>query len=197
MATTLDDLRSALSGETVDEISRKIGANPAQTKTAIDQALPVLLGALGKEAADPDRRQGLHQAIREDHDGTLIDNLGAYLRGEMGGRAANGDGIVNHVLGDRRETAVQALSAKSGLDLGMIAQLLPLLAPIVMGMLGKKERSGNLSMDDMADALGGDTARAAQEQPDLGDLLGSILGGGQSGGKGGIGDFLGGILGGR
>ena len=196
--SVLEDLRSRLSGDTVNDISRRIGADPAQTKQAIDKALPMLLAALGKEAADPQRSAGLKQAIREDHDGSVIDNLGAYLSGQMSGRATNGEGIVNHVLGDRREPAVQALSSKSGLDLGAIASLLPLLAPIVMGMLGKKERSGGLSLDNINDTLGRDTQRAANEQPDLGDLLGSVLGGGSGSEKGGgLGDMLGSIFGKR
>jgi hypothetical protein len=155
----------------------------------------MLLAALGKEAADPQRRTGLQQAIREDHDGSVIDDLHGYLSGQTSGRATDGEGIVNHVLGDRKQPAVQALSQKSGLDLGMIASLLPLLAPIVMGMIGKKGRSGGLSLDSITDVLGNDTRRAA-ESPDIGDLLGSVLGGGQSG-QGGIGDVLGSILGKR
>ena len=196
-SSVLDDLRSHLSGDTLNEISRRIGADPQQTKTAIDGAIPVLLAALGKEAADPDRRAGLQQAIREDHDGSVIDNLPAYLNGQLSGRATNGQGIVNHVLGDRQQTAAQALSGKSGLDLSTIMSLLPLLAPIVMGMLGKKERSGGLSFDNIADALGGDTQRAANDSPDIGDLLGNVLGGQSGEGKGGIGDVLGSIFGKR
>ena len=197
-SSVLEDLRAQLSGDTLNDIGRRIGADPAQTKTAIDAALPMLLAALGKEAADPERATGLKQAIREDHDGSIIDNLGAYLSGQMSGRATNGEGIVDHVLGDRREPAVQALSGKSGLDLGAIASLLPLLAPIVMGMLGKKERSGGLSLDSITDTLGSDTRRATDEQPDLGDLLGSVLGGGSGQGQGGgIGDVLGSIFGKR
>jgi len=197
-SSVLDDLRSQLSGDTVNEISRRIGADPQQTKTAIDGAIPVLLAALGKEAADPDRRTGLQQAIREDHDGSVIDNLQAYLNGQMSGRSTDGQGIVNHVLGNRQQPAAQALAGKSGLDLSTIMSLLPLLAPIVMGMIGKKERTGGLSFDNIADALGGDTQRVANDSPDIGDLLGSVLGGEQSGeGKGGIDDVLGSIFGKR
>ena len=198
-SSILDDLRSHLSGDAVNDISRRIGADPEKTKAAIDGAIPMLLAALGKEAADPSRRAGLHQAIQEDHDGSIIDNLQGYLSGQMGGRAADGQGIVNHVLGDRQEPAVQALAGKSGLDLGTIASLLPLLAPIVMGMIGKKQGSGGLSMDSITDVLGGDTQRAATESPDIGDILGSVLGGGQgqAGGAGGLGDVLGSIFGKR
>ena len=193
----LDDIQSTLSGDTVGQISRKIGADPVQTKAAIDQAIPMLVAALGKEAADPERRAGLQAAIEEDHDGSVVDNLPAYLAGEMSGRAANGEGIVNHVLGDRKDPAVQALAGRSGLDLGKIASLLPLLAPIVMGMLGKKERSGGMSFDSITDILGGDTQRAATNSPDIGDLLGSVLGGSAGGQGGGIDDLLGSILGKR
>ncbi len=196
-SSVLDDLRSRLSGETVDEIGRRIGADPASTKQAIDAALPMLLAALGKEAADPERSAGLKVAIQQDHDGAVVDNLGAYLSGQMSGRATNGEGIVNHVLGERREPAVQALSSKSGLDFGTIASLLPLLAPIVMGMLGKKTGSGGLSLDNITDVLGNDTQRAANELPDLGDLLGLVLGGGSGQGQGGIGDVIGSIFGRR
>jgi hypothetical protein len=196
-SSVLDDLRSQLSGETVSNISRRIGADPEQTKTAMDGAIPMLLAALGQEAADPERRAGLQQAIQEDHDGSVVDDLPAYLNGQISGKATNGQGIVNHVLGERQEPAAQALAGKSGLDLSAIMSLLPLLAPIVMGMLGKKERSGGLSIDNMADALGGDTRRAVNDSPDIGDLLGSVLGGQGEGTTGDIGDLLGSVVGKR
>ena len=200
-SSVLDELRSHLSPDTVDQISRRIGADPQQTKAAIDGAVPLLLAALGKQAADPDRRSGLQQAIRDDHDGSIVDNLQAYLDGQLSGRATDGQGIVNHVLGDQQQPAAQALAGKSGLDLSSIMSLLPLLAPIVMGMIGKKERSGGLSFDTITDVLGGDTQRAAGESPDLGDLLGSVLGGGQGNragqASGGINDVLGSIFGKR
>ena len=200
MATTrtsvLDDVHSALSGGTVDDISRRIGADPGRTRTAIDSAIPLFVAALGKEAADPARRSGLEQAIREDHDGSVVDDLPTYLSGGMSGRATDGDKIVGHVLGDRRDSAVQALAGRSGLDLNAIASLLPLLAPIVMGILGRKQRSGDITLDSITDVLGGDTQRATDDSPDLGDLLGNVLGGG-NGKSGGIGDVLGSILGGR
>ena len=197
-SSVLDDLRSQLSGETVSNISRRIGADPQQTKTAIDGAIPMLLAALGQEAADPDRRVGLQEAIQEDHDGSVVDDLPAYLNGQLNGKATNGQGIVDHVLGERQQPAAQALAGKSGLDLSTIMSLLPLLAPIVMGMLGKKQRSGSLSFDNIADALGGDTRRAASDSPDIGDLLGSVLGGqGTEGSTGDIGDILSSVFGKR
>jgi hypothetical protein len=59
----LDTLNQALGDDTVSEISQRIGTQPDQTRSAIQQALPVILGALGQEAADPSRAPGLSLAI--------------------------------------------------------------------------------------------------------------------------------------
>jgi len=59
----LDTLNQALGDDAVSEISQRIGAQPDQTRSAIQQALPVILGAVGQEAADPSRAPGLHKAL--------------------------------------------------------------------------------------------------------------------------------------
>jgi len=195
MSSLLDTLNQALRGESVDAISGRIGTDPQHTRSAIQQALPLIVGALGQEAADPQRASGLRKALAEDHDGSVVDNPQAYLSGRMASKATNGQAILDHVLGDRQPAAHQALAGTSGLDIGKIASLLPLLAPLVMSVLGKRQRTGGVGSDDLASVLGGETKRAAEGSPEIGDLLGSVLGGGQR--KGGVDDLLGSILGGR
>jgi hypothetical protein len=177
MSSLLETLNQALGADSVDEISQRIGAQPDQTRTAIQQALPVILGALGQEAADPQRAPGLQQALAEDHDGSVVDDPQAYLAGAMPSKATDGQAILDHVLGDRQGAAHQALSSKTGLDMSKIASLLPLLAPIVMSLLGKQQRSGGTGAGDLGSILSGETNRAAGASPDIGDLLASVLGG--------------------
>lgn len=195
MVSVLDTLNQALGDDSVDAISRRIGAHPDQTRTAIKQAFPMIVGALGQEAADPQRAAGLQKALAEDHDGSVLDDPRAYLSGGMAGKATNGQGVLDHVLGDRQQAAQQGLAGTSGLDVGRFASLLPLLAPLVMSLLGKHQHSGGIGSGDLASVLGGETKRAAEASPEIGDLLGSVLGDGQ--GKDGVGDLLGSILGGR
>jgi hypothetical protein len=176
MSSLLETLNQALGEDSVHDISRRIGAQPDQTRSAIQQALPVILGALGQEAADPQRAPGLQQALAEDHDGSVVDDPQAYLAGAMQQKATDGQAILDHVLGNRQEAAHQALSSKTGLDMSKIASLLPLLAPIVMSLLGKQQRNGGTGAGDLGSILSGETNRAAGASPDIGDLLGSILG---------------------
>ena len=176
MADLTDALNQLLVGQT-GTISQRIGADETRTQTAVQVAIPALLAALRREADSP----GLRQAIRQDHDGAIIDQLGDYLGGtsSLSPRTTNGAGILEHVLGDRQGDMARALSAKSGLDLGSIMQLLPLLAPILMGMLGRKSGSGSsggggFSLDDLGSILGGETEAARNQNPDIGDILDSF-----------------------
>ena len=134
--------------------------------------------------------------------GSILDDLSSYLNGtaNLSPRTTNGAGILDHTLGDRQETMQRALSAKSGLDMSTIMRLLPLLAPIVMGMLGKRGKSsggggtGGFSLDDIGDLLNREKQDARSKNPDIGDILDSFGKGSGAGSKsgGGIGDVLGG-----
>jgi hypothetical protein len=196
-------LQSLLDGQ-VDRIGRQIGADPNQTRRAINTALPTLLAAL-----DDDRQRdgsGLRQALATDHDGSILDDLPGYLDGTAGlsPRTTNGAGILRHSLGDRQSDIAQALGAKSGLSAGSIGSLLALLAPIIMGMLGRQGRSGGSSgsgggfnFDDIGDLLNREKSDARSSNPDLGDILDKFSKGGKSGSSGGgIGDVLDSFLGG-
>ena len=198
MAELTDSLNQLLEGR-ADKIGQRIGADGAQTRSAINAAVPALLAAL---SADADRGGGLQQAIQRDHDGSIIDQLPAYLDGtaQLSPRTTNGAGILEHTLGDRQPQMQQALSAKSGLDLGSIAKLLPLLAPIVMGMLGKRGGgsggSGGLGLDDIGDLLNREKTDARSKNPDIGDILDSFNPKHSSKStSGGLGDMLDSVLG--
>jgi hypothetical protein len=201
MAELTDSLNQLLEGR-ADEIGQRIGADGAQTRSAITAAVPALLAAL---SADADRDGGLKQAIQRDHDGSIIDQLPAYLDGtaQLSPRTTNGAGILEHTLGDRQPQMQQALSAKSGLDLGTIAKLLPLLAPIVMGMLGKRGGasrgsggSGGFGLDDIGDLLNREKTDARSKNPDIGDILDSFgTKGSSKSTSGGVGDMLDSVLG--
>ncbi len=188
MTVNADMLQQMLSSQ-ADQIGAKIGADPAQTQQAISAALPALLAGLQQQAAPG---TGLQQAIERDHDGSILDNLSGYLNGtaNLDPRTTDGNGIIEHVLGDRQQPVAQALSSQTGLSSSTIMQLLPLLAPIVMGLLGRQARTTGSDQGggfgDLGSILGG-----------LAGGMGGLGGGGAAGGSGGLGDLLGGILGGN
>lgn len=103
--------------------------------------------------------------------------LGSILGSVLGGgqsKATNGAGILGHILGDRQDAAAQAVSQRSGLDMGSVLKLLPILAPILMQVLGKVKNTNGLGAGDLAGVLGG-AAQQHSQQSGIGGMLSGIL----------------------
>ncbi len=161
----------------LDQISARVGADPAQTRGAIQDAVPMLLAGLERNAADPDGARSLQAALAGDNHASVLDDLDGYLAGTHHGKAADGAGILGHIFGDRQEPAAQALSQRSGLSGGGILQLLATLAPLVMGMLGKRTSgtSGG-GFPDLGQILGQQRQQAQTGGTDMGAILEQAFG---------------------
>lgn len=175
---TLQDLIGQEQGnEAVDQISQRLGANHTTVNSAIQMALPMILSGLARNASDSQGAQRLNQAIEQDHDGSLLENLMGYLGGgdqePQASRQTNGIGILEHIFGNRQTEIAKEVSQNTNLDMGQVAQLLITLAPIVMGYLGKKKQEKNLDSGGLSDWLGG--KREQIEQSPQGGLINSIL----------------------
>lgn len=186
----LEMIQGQLSPGAVQQIGRRIGAEPAQTNQAISAALPLLVAAMARNASDPAKAQGLARALDEDHDGGLLDDMSGFL-GAPQGRAADGNGILKHVLGNRRGAVEQQLGRGTGLGAGQMAQLLPLLAPLVMAALAKAKRQRGLDAGGLAGVLGGEQAQIQQRAPGLMGTLSGLL---DRDGDGSAMDDIGGML---
>lgn len=161
---SLQDLLGAQQGsEAVASISSTVGADNSMVNTAIQMALPALINGLANNASTPEGAESLNAALEQDHDGSMLDNLGGLAGMIFGGQqaatppppAANAGGILGHILGANQGAVAQDVSNKSGLNIGQVAQILMILAPIVMGYLGREKRQQNVGADGLGGLLGG------------------------------------------
>lgn len=200
----MDIFQSQLSDEALGQISEHIGAEKEQTATAANGIFASLLGGLANNASSEEGMSGIMGMLDRDNDGSVLDDIAGMIGGVMGGgqQADNNMGILGSILGDRQEAAVQQVSQSSGLNIGQVMKLLPILAPIVMGVLGRAKNQGNLGLGDLAGILMGSAQNA--QQGGFGDLIGSVLGGVMGGNNqqeqapqqgGGMDDMLGSVLG--
>ncbi len=135
----LSAILSRLDSNALQAIGRQTGASPDQTRAALASAIPILMNALAKNSSSAEGASALQNAINRDHDGSLLDNLGGFLTNPA---AANGAGILRHILGDRQQNVVNYISSDSGLNSSAVIRILEIAAPIVMGFLGKKNSTG-------------------------------------------------------
>ncbi len=172
MPDLLETLTKTLSGSALQQISSRIGADEGSTSNAIAGALPILMGALDRNSDKPGGAEALLGALSRDHDGGILDNLSGLL-GDSGGGA--GEAILGHVLGGKRKSVETGLGRASGLDAGAVAKLLPILAPVVMGMLGREQRKKGLDARGLSDLLTGQRQQAEERDPDAMGVLGNLL----------------------
>lgn len=206
-ASLTDELLSQLQGAPLQQIAEQLGTNPSQAQSAVAAALPMLLGALGRNAAQLQGAADLFGALQRDHvgratgGGGLGDLLGSVLGGMGGGgvgASADGASILGHIFGGNQQRAEAGLGQATGLGANA-GQLLQILAPIVMAFLAQRTQAGGMDAGSLGAVLGREHAQVRQQGGVGGDLLGSLLD--QDGdGQVGLGDLIklgGGLLGGR
>ena len=188
--SVLDLVMNSLGGRAKEQVSRRIGADERSTEQALGAAVPLLLQALQRNAQRPEGADALAGALERDHDGSLLDNLTGFLQQPEQG---NGAGILGHVLGGKRRTVETGLAKSTGLDSSQVGNLLEMVAPIVLGALGKKKRQDDLGAGGLGDLLGRERERVARREPQAADLLTSLL---DQDGDGSVLDDIAGKLGG-
>lgn len=169
MSTMTQDLLAQLDGAPLQQISRQLGIDQSQAAGAVGAALPLLMGALGRNASQPQGAEALFGALQKDHagGGGIGDLLGAVLGGAQS-RQTDGAGVLGHIFGGQQARAEQSLGAATGLGGDRAGQLMKILAPIVMAYLAKRMFSGNSSGGGQTMSLGGGNPTA--------DILGAVLG---------------------
>src|SRR6186713_662950 len=138
MSSILDELASQLGPDTLHQMSRQIGASPQQTASAVETALPLLLGQLERNASTPTGANALLGALDRNHDGSILDDLAGFLGG---GPSASDTRSVDHIFGNKKGTVENAVARRSGLDGAQVMKLLAMLAPLLLGILGKHSRA--------------------------------------------------------
>lgn len=191
------DLEDILKNVPIGDIAKKFGVSEDVARQAVSEGGAALLGGMAQNAKSESGSAAIEKALSK-HGGFT----GAATVSEID--EADGEKIVAHVFGDNKQNVAAALTGgdkTAGIDFG---KLLPIIAPIIMGLLAG-QKQGSASQGGIGDLigglLGGGNSKGGASSGGLGDILGGLgglLGGGQqSGDGGGLGGLLGGLLGGK
>jgi hypothetical protein len=161
-----------IAGAAAGQLASRLGISESAAQSAVQLAIPLLLAALARNASEPQGAQELHQAVASDHDGSILDNLAGYLGNP---EAANGAGILGHVLGGQRSAVESSLAQATGMDQSSAGSLLEMLAPMVMGAVGREQQQNGLDSQGLSQYLGEQQQQAQSANPDLMGRLSSML----------------------
>ena len=162
----LDELAAHLGPDAIQNLSRQLGTDTAATSSAISMMIPILLGGLTKNAATAEGAASLDTALTA-HDGGILNNLGGLSRVARGGMGA---AILGHILGSRRAPVEQGVARATGMDAQQVGQLLMMIAPVVMGVLGRMKQQNNVGADQLPEVLGQASLSMTRDSPAVGEL---------------------------
>lgn len=156
MSQLFDAITQELTDDRVAMMSRSINADPDQTRQAISAVMPVLVGALSRNTTTAEGTQSLHQALAKDHDGSFLDQFSTILGGsnpsEVPGvsrKTLSGSAILDHILGAQKGRVETGVSRATGLSTAQSMKLMLMLAPFLMGVLGRLRKTRELSPDEL------------------------------------------------
>ncbi|MCK0191168.1 DUF937 domain-containing protein [Arenibacter sp. F20364] len=209
MSGLLDLLSSPMGKQLISGVSGQTGQPENKTADVLSMAMPLLLGAMKKNVSSAQGAEGLMNALSSKHDGGLLDDLGGLFGGGVDQSVIkDGAGILGHVFGGKQSNVENALSEKSGVDAGTVAQILKIAAPLVMAYLGRQKAQSNVSDANGLNSLLGSMLGGQPEQNQslittlldadgdgsvLDDVAGMVMGTGKK--KSGLGGLLGGLFG--
>lgn len=209
MASILDLLSSDMGKQLISGASAQTGQPEDKTANVLSMALPVILGAMQRNAASPQGAQSLNNALEDNrHDGSILEQLSGLLGNGADSNLLNdGAGILKHVLGGNQLNVEQNISKTSGVDAGSVAQIIKMAAPILMSVLGSQKRKDNVGESGIGELLGSVLGKNTDHDQSLlttlldangdgsviDDVAGMVMGGNKK--KGGLGGLLGSLFG--
>lgn len=194
----IDLLTGNTSNQVAVQAENKFGISKNQIIALLAVAAPLIISYLRNKSQDSKEAEALNNALDKDHNGSILDDAS-----QVEARQAEGGSILSHIFGNDKQNVENQLSQNTGISIDKIGPVLAMLAPVIMGYIGKEKQQNNVGAGGLGDLLGGILGNAsnqaqAQQSSPLNDILGSVLGGGgqaQSSGNP-LNDILGSVLGG-
>ena len=170
-------LQDQMGSTVVEQASKFLGESGANTTSGINALLPSLLGGLiGKGSTESGASGILDMITKGNHDGGIMDSIGSVFGGGSStSNMMNAGSLLTSALfgGSKLGSVLDIVTKVTGMRRSSSSSLMNLLAPVVMGMIGKQVKSGGLNASGLMNMLMGQKDHVASALP---AGMGSILG---------------------
>ena len=152
-------VKDYLSDDVMTKIAGHLGENKSGVASAAEGTVSSVLAGLMQKGSDAKGAESILQTISEvKHDGGILSNLGSMLDSGSSVKdlISSGGGMLSSIFGSKAQGVTDLIASKSGISKTSGWSLTALLAPIVMGVLGKTLGSeGGLNVGSLMNLLRG------------------------------------------
>jgi len=171
-------LSQYLPDETLANLASQAGIQDShQGVAAAKSVLTTLMQGLSKNTESQNGAGNLLNALERNHDGSILENLSGFLNmgnSQQTAPAFNAAGILGHILGFKQQNVANGISQVFKLDLPTILKLMGILAPVLMGLLGKAKSSNQINPENVQQVLGQTVQKTEQQNSGYG-IFGKLL----------------------
>ncbi|MCY7411860.1 MAG: DUF937 domain-containing protein [Salinibacterium sp.] len=173
----------------ISDIAKKLGIDENMAELAVKAAVPAIIGGLAANASKSKEGAKSLEGALERHSDKIPAGKAKVADIDTG----DGKKIVKNVFGSKSDDVAEAVGEETNVAGDIIAQVLPIIAPIVLAWVGSQFFGAK------AEPAAKPEAKVEEEQPaasgiDLGAMIGGLLSSKQ--GQDLIGGALAGMLGG-
>ncbi len=157
----MDQLTQIIQTQAAPQAAQKTGLSPAMLEKLMPMASAMMVSRLGKNAQDPRQAEALNVAL-DKHQGNILQNPETLTDDTIIG---DGQKILGHIFGGQRQSAEQSLAKLGNIDQNQAANLMAMMAPMVMGALGQQKQQGGFNASQLANMLGQERQNAQAAVP--------------------------------
>jgi len=191
MGNLIEEFIGSMGSEVSQKMSNKTNIDQGTISQLLPAIAPMILGGLKKQKDERGGQDRVDHILNKYGDPSVLGNLDGLFQQKLDDNST--DPNLGGLLGNAGLDATNLLSQNlKGADSNMIAKLIPMLAPVILGFLTKKRDSGTGSsglaglldqdgdgsvLDDVAGLLLGGLGGKTKSSDPLSGLLGGLLGG--------------------
>ena len=132
----LDEILQAQDGAAVRQLGNRFGLPPEQTASAMSALVPALAAGLQRNMSQESGLEGLLSALATGGHERYLEDPSTLAEPAT---TEDGNGILGHLFGskDVSRRVAQRASDQTGIGAGVLKQMLPVVAAMVMGGLSR------------------------------------------------------------
>jgi outer membrane protein OmpA-like peptidoglycan-associated protein len=164
----LSSLSSLLTPDLLGKAASMLGDSEPAVSKGMSAVFPVLLGSLANRSSDPAFASTLFNLVRDPaNDGSLLGNVASLLSpgAASSPMMALGGKLLSTLFGSNLTSLAGSLAGYSGVKPSSASSMLSFAAPLVLSMLGKTVKSGNLNAGSLVSLLTGQKSTYAAALP--------------------------------
>ncbi len=173
----IDAVKSQFSNDLNQRIGNELGEDPTSVRNALPGAISAVSAGLTEQGSTEAGAQRLLTQLNADGytraDAPVLGDEASHVGG-LSAEAERGRGLVSGLFGNKLSGVADTVTRLGGFrNAGSSAKLLAVVAPVVMGLLGRQVRSGGLNSGSLMRLLDGQRSFIGAALPaGLGSLIG-------------------------